>query len=121
MPQEELGPLMDAVEHLAPVHILKNEVFPELDSMFHISELDPSEKEAALKGDYAVIIEIPENFTYDLLRNVILNEGDIGTITLYEKHERSEEHTSELQSRGQLVCRLLLEKKKDTRNETTKT
>src|SRR5437660_6480498 len=26
---------------------------------------------------------------------------------------RSEEHTSELQSRGQLVCRLLLEKKKD--------
>src|SRR5690625_5459646 len=26
-------------------------------------------------------------------------------------HLRSEEHTSELQSRGQLVCRLLLEKK----------
>src|SRR2546422_7492643 len=29
-------------------------------------------------------------------------------------HERSEEHTSELQSRLHLVCRLLLEKKKDT-------
>src|SRR5690625_6474612 len=28
--------------------------------------------------------------------------------------ERSEEHTSELQSRGHLVCRLLLEKKKIT-------
>src|SRR5207253_10511908 len=28
---------------------------------------------------------------------------------------RSEEHTSELQSRGHLVCRLLLEKKKNTR------
>src|SRR5690625_2641624 len=28
--------------------------------------------------------------------------------------DRSEEHTSELQSRGQLVCRLLLEKKMDT-------
>src|SRR5690606_40362036 len=27
-------------------------------------------------------------------------------------HERSEEHTSELQSRENLVCRLLLEKKK---------
>src|SRR5690625_6797463 len=27
-------------------------------------------------------------------------------------HRRSEEHTSELQSRGHLVCRLLLEKKK---------
>src|SRR5690625_6617441 len=33
---------------------------------------------------------------------------------------RSEEHTSELQSRGHLVCRLLLEKKKknDKRNTT---
>src|SRR5437870_6996919 len=30
-----------------------------------------------------------------------------------ERH-RSEEHTSELQSRGHLVCRLLLEKKKQT-------
>src|SRR5437870_10933611 len=29
---------------------------------------------------------------------------------------RSEEHTSELQSRGHLVCRLLLEKKKKTHN-----
>src|SRR5207253_6835788 len=32
---------------------------------------------------------------------------------------RSEEHTSELQSRGHLVCRLLLEKKKITTNNTT--
>src|SRR3712207_8116607 len=29
-------------------------------------------------------------------------------------HSRSEEHTSELQSRQYLVCRLLLEKKKNT-------
>src|SRR5690625_6469769 len=29
------------------------------------------------------------------------------------KEKRSEEHTSELQSRGHLVCRLLLEKKKE--------
>src|SRR5947209_14891541 len=32
---------------------------------------------------------------------------------------RSEEHTSELQSRQYLVCRLLLEKKKKTKAETT--
>src|SRR5690625_5618048 len=31
---------------------------------------------------------------------------------------RSEEHTSELQSRGHLVCRLLLEKKKSRRSTT---
>src|SRR5256885_7789408 len=32
--------------------------------------------------------------------------------TLFERFERSEEHTSELQSPCNLVCRLLLEKKK---------
>src|SRR5699024_12212267 len=31
--------------------------------------------------------------------------------------DRSEEHTSELQSRFDLVCRLLLEKKKDKKNK----
>src|SRR5947209_13923074 len=33
---------------------------------------------------------------------------------------RSEEHTSELQSRQYLVCRLLLEKKKKTKTKRTK-
>src|SRR5690625_6709752 len=37
---------------------------------------------------------------------------------LCETQERSEEHTSELQSRGHLVCRLLLEKKKEERSRT---
>src|SRR2546430_5905352 len=32
---------------------------------------------------------------------------------------RSEEHTSELQSQSNLVCRLLLEKKKKNKNKTT--
>src|SRR5690625_3095357 len=32
---------------------------------------------------------------------------------------RSEEHTSELQSRGHLVCRLLLEKKKEVKSKET--
>src|SRR2546422_3840002 len=34
--------------------------------------------------------------------------------TIYKDPDRSEEHTSELQSRLHLVCRLLLEKKKNT-------
>src|SRR5690625_6330004 len=37
----------------------------------------------------------------------------LGARTITLRTSRSEEHTSELQSRGQLVCRLLLEKKKD--------
>src|SRR5438874_8019727 len=43
----------------------------------------------------------------------------------HHKHRRrkirSEEHTSELQSRRDLVCRLLLEKKKNKQASTTKT
>src|SRR5688572_32733061 len=35
-----------------------------------------------------------------------------GLVLLFRSHERSEEHTSELQSQSNLVCRLLLEKKK---------
>src|SRR3712207_7680692 len=44
-------------------------------------------------------------------RSVVIDEGGVvlaGNATV----ERSEEHTSELQSRQYLVCRLLLEKKK---------
>src|SRR5690625_5324247 len=48
----------------------------------------------------------------------VMHLDDLGAVVvaggdLREAHrERSEEHTSELQSRGHLVCRLLLEKKK---------
>src|SRR2546429_3226128 len=37
-----------------------------------------------------------------------------GDVIWFSPGERSEEHTSELQSRLHLVCRLLLEKKKNT-------
>src|SRR5690625_796968 len=40
------------------------------------------------------------------------NYGDGHNSTKQDAIARSEEHTSELQSRGHLVCRLLLEKKK---------
>src|SRR5690625_6136057 len=55
--------------------------------------------------------------------------GTLGTIVLMYSHyhrgaplkPRSEEHTSELQSRGHLVCRLLLEKKKTNSKENKNT
>src|SRR5690625_6896491 len=45
---------------------------------------------------------------------LILNVGTALTVGFEQLllQQRSEEHTSELQSRGHLVCRLLLEKKK---------
>src|SRR3712207_7885253 len=44
--------------------------------------------------------------------------GVAGTTLLTATQARSEEHTSELQSRQYLVCRLLLEKKKRSCNGT---
>src|SRR2546422_4149260 len=44
--------------------------------------------------------------------DVILRGGEITTTHAMLDRGRSEEHTSELQSRLHLVCRLLLEKKK---------
>src|SRR5690625_5074519 len=46
------------------------------------------------------------NKTFDQFETVVINTLKL----LVERHRRSEEHTSELQSRGHLVCRLLLEK-----------
>src|SRR5437667_6888621 len=51
----------------------------------------------------------PRTYVATLRRGVRFHDG----------HERSEEHTSELQSHHDLVCRLLLEKKKK-KNKTNK-
>src|SRR5688572_31466676 len=51
-----------------------------------------------------------------LLRGVVA-EFPLGDVPLGARVlQRSEEHTSELQSQSNLVCRLLLEKKKKTRS-----
>src|SRR5690625_6936603 len=47
-----------------------------------------------------------------LSTNIIKNHDNVCIEDLNVNGMRSEEHTSELQSRGHLVCRLLLEKKK---------
>src|SRR5207249_10163253 len=48
------------------------------------------------------------------LRRVSVRLQATGQTTVTDDEGRSEEHTSELQSRFDLVCRLLLEKKKNT-------
>src|SRR3712207_8307354 len=53
------------------------------------------------------------NFTADVTGNPVSDSKYVNLANLnYEFLTRSEEHTSELQSRQYLVCRLLLEKKK---------
>src|SRR2546427_7736602 len=53
------------------------------------------------------------DFPLALLREIDAECGRIGVT----RQARSEEHTSELQSQSNLVCRLLLEKKKKKNNQ----
>src|SRR5690625_6860661 len=52
----------------------------------------------------------------DVDAEAMVRDLDANWEVLGEAVQRSEEHTSELQSRGHLVCRLLLEKKKKQQN-----
>src|SRR5258707_5883401 len=54
----------------------------------------------------------------DTLEGGAGNDTINGSVDLGATFQRSEEHTSELQSRQYLVCRLLLEKKKKQWNTT---
>src|SRR5690625_5676749 len=71
------------------------------DALRHFSESANGDLRAALNGLELAVSSTPPN------------ENNEKNIT------RSEEHTSELQSRGHLVCRLLLEKKKKIQNTRT--
>src|SRR5258708_15664439 len=51
-------------------------------------------------------------FARGLALSVLVDAVDIGVLVDAGQRQRSEEHTSELQSPDHLVCRLLLEKKK---------
>src|SRR5690554_7556901 len=58
-------------------------------------------------------VQLLEDFDYLILASSTWNFGDLQDDWMDRKAVlRSEEHTSELQSRPHLVCRLLLEKKK---------
>src|SRR5690625_7110123 len=76
-----------------------------------------------LSGKVEIDLSGAQNQALDLfrvgLRRVVDDqlEAAVGQVVqrrcrLLEPQQRSEEYTSELQSRGHLVCRLLLEKKK---------
>src|SRR5690625_6762606 len=81
------------------------------------------------RGDLAEGVEVllgePRVCGEDDLGPGVTHTLEVDAVGLVEEHRdltaqlRSEEHTSELQSRGHLVCRLLLEKKKEKSTTAT--
>src|SRR5947209_13926659 len=75
---------------------------------------DPDEERRRILGDHAV--ELGQRRDQDralVCRPREIAGGEVVAVAREGQHvARSEEHTSELQSRQYLVCRLLLEKKK---------
>src|SRR5699024_12042060 len=76
------------------INELVQEILPHIQQQAHYKDI---------KLEVTVDDDVEVSGDYGLLRQVILN--------LLSNAVRSEEHTSELQSRFDLVCRLLLEKK----------
>src|SRR5690625_5813629 len=72
---------------------------------YNLHELKMFHTDRGKEFDNALIDNALETFG---IKRSLSNKG-----SPYDNAVRSEEHTSELQSRGHLVCRLLLEKKKD--------
>src|SRR5690625_2466765 len=114
----EVGKILSEVYELH----LTEEVLPDGKMYYNIAEriLTPT-----LSNNYTLTVEVSAEIQEILNKKAGLNlkavkpkvnrdriEGFINRISTEESFdERSEEHTSELQSRGHLVCRLLLEKK----------
>src|SRR3712207_8708156 len=92
---------------------------PPRSTLFPYTTLFRSEllEETGLEGKFAGVLYVSDfitegRHTVDVTARVEAADGEARLGSDPEVEERSEEHTSELQSRQYLVCRLLLEKKK---------
>src|SRR5207253_7705488 len=84
----------------------------------------------ALHDGHASLIARAKRECSPVIASIFVNPKQFGPSEDFAKYPRSfetdceklrsEEHTSELQSRGHLVCRLLLEKKKNKNNKNNK-
>src|SRR5690554_7294944 len=90
---------------------------PPRSTLFPYTTLFRSALDSARLAGTPVIRAVRDAPTVSQILAVPLDDGREVTVVVPPRRTlRSEEHTSELQSRPHLVCRLLLEKKKETRH-----
>src|SRR5690606_40998630 len=93
-------------------------------TIFSCKDMTEKRQETSLEKKLERKYEKAQDYTYtnwvlkssDSVRKVFkekFTSAELTTIVALNRVDRSEEHTSELQSRENLVCRLLLEKKKN--------
>src|SRR2546430_5037374 len=96
---------------------------PPRSTLFPYTTLFRSLAEGKTEPKYHALTRPPE--TEGEATNRAIQLARVAGSPLYVVHvscrERSEEHTSELQSQSNLVCRLLLEKKKKTKSDYART
>ncbi|RLL44945.1 ABC transporter permease [Oceanobacillus piezotolerans] len=90
IPPEAVEKMKETASVIAPVTLIKDAFrSAEVNEMVELVRIDPSEKEAALDDDsYSAVIEIPENFTYDTLKSVMLNEQNKAEMKIYQNEEQ---------------------------------
>src|SRR5438309_2086193 len=100
---------------------------PALELLQHRGRGQDEDAHRVGKGGSDLLGALPVDFEHDiqalcarfgdpLLRCAVAVSVDLGRFQELATAHRSEEHTSELQSQFHLVCRLLLEKKKEIRS-----
>src|SRR3712207_6917428 len=95
---------------------------PPRSTLFPYTTLFRSNIDDLENGFSCIVDKFPEDDFAELFKYMTKDKDEEGNILTYDNFKtlyealyrvRSEEHTSELQSRQYLVCRLLLEKKKN--------
>src|SRR5438034_3063372 len=114
--EERLRPLVDGVEDFIPKPFLIKDLVRITKKVVDRLHLEKLQKKASRPG--VIQGRLEEMSMIDLMQSLEMGQKSCRLIVqsggaqgeLY--FARSEEHTSELQSHSDLVCRLLLEKKK---------
>src|SRR2546427_9250845 len=99
-----LFPSLGPLERLAPARL-------ELGALRGLHRVCKATVDLPLRRDLLLVLPVADGQSREIRR---AQRRGLGDFRSDDGNSRSEEHTSELQSQSNLVCRLLLEKKKTT-------